>query len=632
MALLAPAALALALLAVPILLLYMLRLRRREQPVSSTWLWRELVRDRAANAPWQRLRRNLLLFLQLLILAALVLALARPALRRPGLGGNLIVLLDASASMRASDGRPTRFDDARAAVERLISSLSGDDRLTLIRVGRTAEVLAAATTDRTLLRRALATAAPENGPADWPAAFALAAGSTQGLSDPRIAIVSDGGLPEGLPPLPAEVTFLPVGRAGDNLAITAQAARAAAGGQQLLVAVSNTGATARSALISLYLDDVLYDSRRVELAAGAQSAQTWSLPAGVGLARTQLEPRDGLPDYLALDNSAWTPLDAGDTRRVLLISAGNLFLERIFTVLPGYELFRVSPEEATPATADEDPFDLTIYDGVPLPAGPLPSSALIFNPQPPAGAEVEADAPAPLLTVTGTFTETAAVRIADSPLLENVDWGSFAIASAQQVEAPTLPAVVSAAAGPLLLAGESDGRRVVVFTFDLRASDLPLQIAFPIIMANITAWLNPGRVIAADNPQPGSTVTLLPDGRAVRAAVTLPDGSVWERDVTNAVQPVVFDRTQQPGVYRVTTTDAAGAATPAGAFAVNFFNAGESHIQPAASLQVGQAQVTAADSGFEGLRELWPWLLAAGLAVLLVEWWVAYRRPLFRTR
>ncbi|MBX7253364.1 MAG: VWA domain-containing protein, partial [Candidatus Promineofilum sp.] len=129
MALLAPAALALALLAVPILLLYMLRLRRREQPVSSTWLWRELVRDRAANAPWQRLRRNLLLFLQLLILAALVLALARPALRRPGLGGNLIVLLDASASMRASDGRPTRFDDARAAVERLISSLSGDDRL-----------------------------------------------------------------------------------------------------------------------------------------------------------------------------------------------------------------------------------------------------------------------------------------------------------------------------------------------------------------------------------------------------------------------------------------------------------------------------------------------------------------------
>ena len=176
MSLLAPAALALGLLALPIILLYMLRLRRREQPVSSTWLWRELVRDRAANAPWQRLRRNLLLLLQLLILAALVLALARPALPLPGLGGgNAIVLLDASASMQAADGTTgTRFDDARAAVDRLIGGLSGNDRLTLIHVGRAPQVLAAASADRPALRRALAAAAPENAAADWAAAFALA--------------------------------------------------------------------------------------------------------------------------------------------------------------------------------------------------------------------------------------------------------------------------------------------------------------------------------------------------------------------------------------------------------------------------------------------------------------------------
>ena len=116
MSLLAPAALALGLLAIPIILLYMLRLRRREQPISSTFLWRELVRDQAANAPWQRLRRNLLLLLQLLILAALILALARPVLRVPGFGGgSVIVLLDASASMQATDSdAASRFEDARA--------------------------------------------------------------------------------------------------------------------------------------------------------------------------------------------------------------------------------------------------------------------------------------------------------------------------------------------------------------------------------------------------------------------------------------------------------------------------------------------------------------------------------------
>ena len=77
MGFLTPLALAFAALSIPILVLYMLRLRRRDVLVSSTLLWQRLLRDREANTPWQRLRRNLLLFLQLAILALLTLALAR---------------------------------------------------------------------------------------------------------------------------------------------------------------------------------------------------------------------------------------------------------------------------------------------------------------------------------------------------------------------------------------------------------------------------------------------------------------------------------------------------------------------------------------------------------------------------
>ncbi|MBL8165950.1 MAG: BatA domain-containing protein, partial [Anaerolineae bacterium] len=83
MSFLTPLALLGALLAIPIILLYMLRLRRREVVVSSTFLWQQIVRDNEANTPWQRLRRNLLLLLQLIILALLVLALARPFITVP---------------------------------------------------------------------------------------------------------------------------------------------------------------------------------------------------------------------------------------------------------------------------------------------------------------------------------------------------------------------------------------------------------------------------------------------------------------------------------------------------------------------------------------------------------------------
>src|SRR5918997_1223896 len=104
MSLLAPGALFLSLLVPVIVAMYLLKLRRDERTVSSTFLWRRMVRDVEANAPWQKLRRNILLLLQLLVLLALMFALARPFIRTTGISGkNLIIVVDRSASMAATD-------------------------------------------------------------------------------------------------------------------------------------------------------------------------------------------------------------------------------------------------------------------------------------------------------------------------------------------------------------------------------------------------------------------------------------------------------------------------------------------------------------------------------------------------
>src|SRR5258708_16713977 len=135
MSFLAPVALALSALAAPIILLYMLRLRRREVQVSSTLLWQQLVRDREANAPWQRLRRNLLLLLQLLILAALVIALARPFIQVPTVTtGRIALLIDASARMNATRWQRSRFEVAPQQALTVVHSLNDHDSLALITV------------------------------------------------------------------------------------------------------------------------------------------------------------------------------------------------------------------------------------------------------------------------------------------------------------------------------------------------------------------------------------------------------------------------------------------------------------------------------------------------------------------
>src|SRR5258706_12844360 len=116
MPLLAPLALA-GLIFIPLIVaFYLLRLRRAERTVSSTFLWQQLVRDLEANAPWQRLRRSLLLLLQLLLVAILALLAARPYLERPaGLARAVGIVLDTSASLAPTAVTPSRIEAAKAA-------------------------------------------------------------------------------------------------------------------------------------------------------------------------------------------------------------------------------------------------------------------------------------------------------------------------------------------------------------------------------------------------------------------------------------------------------------------------------------------------------------------------------------
>src|SRR6187401_2973215 len=139
----------LGLLFIPaVVAMYLLKLRRDETVVPSTLLWTRLVSDVEANAPWQRLRRSLLLLLQLLLVAILALLAARPFVERPaGLAGDLVLIVDTSASMQATDVTPTRLDAAKAAAVDALKDLPAGGKVSVIAAGRTARVVANGTSD-----------------------------------------------------------------------------------------------------------------------------------------------------------------------------------------------------------------------------------------------------------------------------------------------------------------------------------------------------------------------------------------------------------------------------------------------------------------------------------------------------
>ena len=616
MSLLSPLALLFGLLAGPIILMYMLRLRRPAVRVSSTFLWQQLARDREANAPWQKLKRNLLLLLQLLILAALALALARPYLRVPSVvNTSVVVLLDASASMQATDVSPNRFGVAQQEIERLISSL-GSNQMTLIQVGRTPQVLASATSDKTRLRAALTAAQPDNGTADWTAAFALALGAVQGYQDAQIIILSDGGLPSGLPPLPAESVYIRIGNSGENLALTALATRPTPNGVQLFANVANYGLITQQALFTLAIDGLLYDARQITVPAGGHTNLTWDLSDNTAVIQARLSNTEF--DHLALDDTAYTVHEGGIRNRTLIVTEGNRFLEQIFAVLPGIEPYKAAPNSpALTNPTHTDPFDLYVLDGVPLPNPLPPADLLIINPT-----------PSELINVTGVVTgtaQTAAIRLTNSPLLQFVDWSNIAILRMKQVEAPWAQTLVQAEGGPLLLVGERAGQRIAILTFDLRESDLPLQITFPILMANLANWLNPGQAFSAPpHMKPHDVVTMIPTASGTAVGVRLPDGSTWQAPLGEA--ELLFNDTAQLGLYEVILFEGT-TSRPAGSFAVNLFSAEESAIAPRETITVGAGEMATPAQEGVGQWEFWPWLAAVAFTILLAEWWIYHRGP-----
>src|SRR5713101_1017459 len=152
MSFLAPAATILGLTLPAIVALYFLKIRRPTRIVPALHLWPNQIRDRQANVPWQRLRPSWLLFLQLLAAAVLVAAAVQPALPAgAALARHSIVLLDASASMQATDVAPSRLGEAQRQVSAMIDQLGPQDRMTVIAVGSSPRIVAAVTSDHDAL-------------------------------------------------------------------------------------------------------------------------------------------------------------------------------------------------------------------------------------------------------------------------------------------------------------------------------------------------------------------------------------------------------------------------------------------------------------------------------------------------
>src|SRR5256886_10740401 len=196
MSFLAPVAFAFAAAIPVVVVFYLLKRKRVVKLVSSTLLWQKFLAETQASAPFQRLRNNWLLILQLLMLALAIFALARPCFSGRLAGGNLqVVILDASASMQSTDETPSRFEKARAEALKLVNSLRDTDRMVVLLAAAVTEVKQSETSEKTLLRRALESCQVTASPTRLVEALKMAESLTRDKTGAEVHLFSDGAAP-----------------------------------------------------------------------------------------------------------------------------------------------------------------------------------------------------------------------------------------------------------------------------------------------------------------------------------------------------------------------------------------------------------------------------------------------------
>jgi hypothetical protein len=549
----------LGLLFVPaVIAMYLLKLRRDEAVVPSTLLWTRLVADVEANAPWQRLRRSLLLLLQLLLVIALGLLAARPFLERPaGLARDIVLVMDTSASMAATDVVPDRLTAAKQVAIDALKDLPTGGKVSLIAADRTARIVINETSDLTRVRQAIESIPVTESRGDLGDALELASKLAARSGDAQILVATDAALaskPTGRVAAPIKV--LSVGRDRKNQAIVALAVRTAPSAvtRSVFVSVANLDLEAANRRLELWGDDRLLEVRDVKLDPQARSDVIIDdLPREVGTVEIRLVGPDpavqSAPDQLSVDDRAWAVIPPDRKRLVLVVGEGDPYLETALSFLPDVELFGVTPAEYGPATDRKDgrPWDLVIFEDF-LPAT-LPKTPVLAIAPPRSG---------PLGDVSGTLKNPGIGSLdPDEPVLRYVDLSTTHISEAVKLTVPTWArAIVPGPRGaPLLYSGTRDGINSAVLAFEPRQSDLPLQVAFPILFANLTGELMGTSTAPTEAVAPGTPIQLhIPSG-AVGLSVVAPDGTetrLAPSSTVGAGTAVTFAATDRLGIYTVT--------------------------------------------------------------------------------
>lgn len=603
-----------ALAAIPIITVYFLKLRRPRRTVPSLVLWQKVLEDQRVNSPFQRFRRNLLLWLQLLLLACLVLACMQPFFA--GGGGNtaLPIIVDVSASMaaRESDGGKSRLERVQEELLELIDDLPGGKPVAIIASGSRATQMTDFTTDRNILRDAVNRLTIEPVETDLTPALRLADGLTQSTTIEELRLYSDGNLPrdpaspDGVATvpfdLPFQVDFRRIEEAGPVVNVGLVGASATRSGEsrwEVFARVSAAGGAGRADVV---LEQDGQELRRDAVVLEADATQRLAFTLGSSSASTvviRLEPKQF--DALEMDNRVRLDLPAA---RPLAV--------QIASTLPA---FRFAAEGLSNRRFVDAGPDLHITDengqaAVNLIVGNVPESlAELIETKPGHVDVVDWQRSDPLLRH---------VQLSDVQFVEHPAYREGV--NRQDVEEAGYRIVAELADGPMIVRRENGRQLDYVFLFDPDLSTLPFRIGFPVMIVNAADVATARAELADVRGITAGVLPALPVDQEGDYVVQRPSGKeqTVKADASLMLRGIVVD---ELGDYLIQR-----GSSDVRQFGVSLLSSVETSLAGVDEVRFSDVTVEVAEEKSPSSdQSLWRWLAGIALSLLVFEWWYAHR-------
>lgn len=589
----------LALLGIPvIILLYLLKQKYKEQEVSSLFLWKKAQMQSLAQEPWQKLKKNILMFLQLLAVALLAISLSNPYVMGGMQTSHTVFGLDCSLSMQAKDGEngKSRLEQAKQEIKNKIEQAPADAVFSIVLLQDNPVIVLSNATDKKTILQELEKAEATNGGVNWQNAKELLELAAE--NNGNIIVFTDQKQSEL-----EDVQTVILGKNSENTAITLLSHSQGEDGWQALVKVSHFGGQTITKTVNLFCNGEAFDRKEITLAPGESKDVIFtSIPQQTVSMTATLTPED----VLSADDRAFDGAFLQSKKKVLLVTEQNIFLEKVYSLLPEVELYKTDTDNIEQLSG----YSLYIFDGV-LPEA-LPDDGFLLLWNPPKNNNILS-----LETEKQFLTPAKADSYNNIILTEELE---FDIAKANTIITPLWTAPILEVEGnTIAVAGEKDGKKVAVFSFDIHNTDLPLQKEFPILIYQLQNWFFPqgGQILQTVQSGDAMEISLLPETK--EAWIVLPDGK--QEQIAPPFPPSLFTTTQKTGIYTMVQKNDTKQETKT-TFAVNAKTAGESDLTAEdKTVTEGMSEKTFIKTA----KSFQNYIILALLVLLLIEWRVNCR-------